>query len=72
MQTDVLMQTLTVRETLKFAADLKLNESIKVKEEKMEHLAKSLKLDNCLDTLVGGILIKGISGGEKKRTSIAF
>lgn len=72
MQTDVLMQTLTVRETLKFAADLKLNESTKVKEEKMEHLAKSLKLDNCLDTLVGGILIKGISGGEKKRTSIAF
>lgn len=38
----------------------------------MEHLAKSLKLDNCLDTLVGGMLIKGISGGEKKRTSIAF
>lgn len=72
MQTDVLMQTLTVRETLKFAADLKLNESTKVKEEKMLHLAKNLKLDNCLDTLVGGILIKGISGGEKKRTSIAF
>lgn len=72
MQTDVLMQTLTVRETLKFAADLKLNESSELKEEKMQQLAKSLKLDNCLDTLVGGMLIKGISGGEKKRTSIAF
>jgi ABC-type multidrug transport system ATPase subunit len=25
-----------------------------------------------MDVLVGGIIIKGISGGERKRTSIAF
>lgn len=31
-----------------------------------------LKLDKCMDTLVGNPMIKGISGGEKKRTSIAF
>ena len=35
-------------------------------------LAKNMKLEKCLDTLVGGVKIKGISGGEKKRTSIAF
>ena len=35
-------------------------------------LARNMKLDKCLETLVGGQLIKGISGGEKKRTSIAF
>lgn len=31
-----------------------------------------MKLEKCLDTLVGGIILKGISGGEKKRVSIAF
>lgn len=40
-------------------------------EEKLQFLAKRLKLEKCLDTLVGGALVKGISGGEKKRTSIA-
>ena len=31
-----------------------------------------MKLERCEDTLVGGEIIKGISGGERKRTSIAF
>lgn len=35
-------------------------------------MAKNMKLLKCLDTLVGGPIVKGISGGEKKRTSIAF
>jgi ABC-type multidrug transport system ATPase subunit len=35
-------------------------------------LVVELKLEKCLDTLAGGFLIKGVSGGEKKRTSIAF
>jgi ABC-type multidrug transport system ATPase subunit len=35
-------------------------------------LVNSLKLEKCIDTLVGGSLLKGISGGERKRTSIAF
>ena len=35
-------------------------------------LARSMKLEKCLETLIGDRLVKGISGGEKKRTSIAF
>jgi ABC-type multidrug transport system ATPase subunit len=25
-----------------------------------------------LDVIIGGVILKGISGGERKRTSIAF
>ena len=35
MQTDLLMQTLTVRETLQFAADLRLNLTTQEKEQKI-------------------------------------
>ncbi len=66
------MQTLTVRETLEFAAKLKLNISEEERKERMLELVAQLKLEKCLDTLVGGVIVKGVSGGEKKRTSIAF
>lgn len=72
MQQDILMQTLTVRETLKFAADLKMEAGEEEKNSKIEFLAKKLKLEKCLDVMVGGQLLRGISGGERKRTSIAF
>lgn len=42
------------------------------KKTKVERLILQLKLENCQDTLIGSHLIKGISGGQKKRTSIAF
>lgn len=72
MQADLLMQTLTVRETLMFATNLKVNMSRQEKNERVQILAEQLKLEKCMDTVVGGVTIKGISGGEKKRTCIAF
>ena len=31
-----------------------------------------LKLNNCADTRIGNDIVRGISGGERKRTSIGY
>lgn len=38
--------------------------------ERVEEILQDLKLVKCQDTKIGGDLIKGVSGGERKRTSI--
>lgn len=68
-QDDVLMQTLTVRECLMFAAKMKLPPKTNI-EEKVDSIIDNLKLNKAKDTKIGGPLVKGVSGGERKRTSI--
>ena len=61
----------TVREVLTFAAKLRLNvESSQVKPL-VEDMLASLGLQECADTMAGSDMIKGISGGQKKRACIA-
>ena len=72
MQNDVLLQSLTVRETLEYVAALKLKLGTQDRKEIVNKLVHDLKLEKCVDVVVGGDLLKGISGGEKKRTAIAF
>ncbi|KAF4973571.1 hypothetical protein FZEAL_9290 [Fusarium zealandicum] len=70
---DALLPSLTVRETLRFAAGLRLP-SFMSKDEKnrrAEDVLLKMGLKDCADNLIGGELIKGISGGEKRRVSIA-
>ncbi|KAF7562072.1 hypothetical protein G7046_g2065 [Stylonectria norvegica] len=70
---DALLPSLTVRETLQFAAGLRLP-SFMGKEEKTrraEEVLLKMGLKDCADNLIGSDLIKGISGGEKRRVSIA-
>ncbi|KAF8048639.1 hypothetical protein N665_2449s0008 [Sinapis alba] len=73
-QDDVLLPQLTVEETLAFAAFLRLpsNMSKEQKYAKVEMIIKELGLERCRHTRVGGGFVKGISGGERKRTSIAY
>jgi len=70
---NALLPTLTVRETLHFAACLRLPTwmSKEDKIQRAETVLQQLGLKDCSDTLVGSDLIKGISGGEKRRVSVA-
>lgn len=61
---------MTVRECLEFAAKLKLPGSEETKIARVNYLISTLKLSKCQHTRIGGPLVKGISGGERKRTSI--
>jgi len=38
----------------------------------VDKIIEELGLKSCKDTRVGGTLFKGISGGERKRTSIGY
>ncbi|KAI3456785.1 hypothetical protein Pfo_013448 [Paulownia fortunei] len=73
-QDDVLFPQLTVEETLVFAAFLRLPSrmSQRQKYERVELIVKELGLERCRHTRIGGGFIKGISGGERKRTSIGY
>lgn len=70
---DALLASLTVRETLRYAAKLRLPKwmSSGQKMQKAEEVLLKMGLKDCADNLIGNDLIKGISGGEKRRVTIA-
>jgi ABC-type multidrug transport system ATPase subunit len=67
------LPNLTVRETLRYAAILRLPNEMprRHKVGRAETVLRMLGLKDCADLPVGGPLIKGISGGEKRRLSLA-
>ncbi|KAK4705330.1 hypothetical protein P7C70_g872, partial [Phenoliferia sp. Uapishka_3] len=69
-QHDILPSTSTVRETLMFAASLKLPESWP--RERVFDVLSQLGLLDCADTRIGGSERRGISGGERRRVSIGL
>lgn len=74
VQDDVVMGTLTVRENLQFSAALRLPTTMKnhEKNERINTIIKELGLEKVADSKVGTQFIRGISGGERKRTSIGM
>ena len=72
IQQDILLPTLTVRETLTYAAQLRLPSSVTQAQRKqlVEEVILELGLKEAADTMIGNHAHKGCSGGEKRRTSI--
>ncbi|KAD5960534.1 hypothetical protein R6Q59_013613 [Mikania micrantha] len=73
-QEDVLMGTLTVRETITYSAYLRLPPTYTNEEvnDIIEGTIMEMGLEDCSDSLIGNWHLRGISGGEKKRLSIAL
>eukprot|EP01065_Artemidia_motanka_P031530 TRINITY_DN3792_c0_g1_i1.p1 TRINITY_DN3792_c0_g1~~TRINITY_DN3792_c0_g1_i1.p1 ORF type:complete len:745 (+),score=248.74 TRINITY_DN3792_c0_g1_i1:47-2281(+) len=78
-QEDVLLPALTARETLRYAAELRLSKAIPTeeREERITKILQVLGLDDgvgggCADTIVGSVEQRGISGGQRKRLSIGL
>jgi len=75
MQDDALLGNLTPREILRFSARLRMPRSMS-RKEKYRHVDKvidRMNLTRCADSVIGHPGLKrGISGGERKRTSIAL
>ena len=74
MQDDALMATATPREAITFSASMRLPSS--TTKEQITTLVNAtlndLGIIDCADVLIGGALIKGISGGQRKRTSVGI
>jgi ABC-type lipoprotein export system ATPase subunit len=71
-QDDSLQVTATPREAIRFSAKMRLPKTMtnEALDNLTEIMLEELGLMSCADVLVGGALLKGISGGERKRTSV--
>ncbi|CAH8538290.1 unnamed protein product [Schistosoma bovis] len=74
VQDDIVMGTLTVRENLSFSAALRMTMHCTTEErnQKVNDIIDELGLNAVADSKVGTELVRGVSGGERKRTSIGM
>jgi ABC-type multidrug transport system ATPase subunit len=71
-QEDALFATATAREALEFSAKLRLPVSTSKadRDKVIDDMIISLGLVRCQNTMVGSNLVRGLSGGERKRVAI--
>ena len=73
MQSDALFPLMTVRETLRYAAYLRVpNKTTAERNAIADETLSLLRLDECAETIVGDGDNRGISGGQKRRVSVAI
>jgi len=74
MQDDALFSNLTVRETFEFAAKMRLPAavSIETKRALVTQIISELGLSKAENTRIGNEFVRGVSGGERKRTNIGI
>ncbi|KAJ1686809.1 hypothetical protein LUZ63_018199 [Rhynchospora breviuscula] len=73
-QENVLLGTLTVRETITYSALLRLPTTMSKEEVRnvVENTIEEMGLQDCSNRTIGNWHLRGISGGEQKRLSIAL
>ncbi|KAJ3109362.1 hypothetical protein HK100_003303, partial [Physocladia obscura] len=73
-QDDVMIPELTVRENLLYSARTRLPQSWTSQEieEHVDSLLKALNLAHVANSRIGSTLIRGISGGQRKRVNIGL
>lgn len=72
-QDDLFLATLSPREHLLFIAALSIDESLERRQAMVRDALEEVSLTRSADVLIGGggSLIKGLSGGERKRLAVA-
>lgn len=72
-QDDIIHRDLTVYKTLYYAAKLRLPDDTTAQEieARIDKVIKSLNLDQDKETNIRGVRVKDLSGGQRKRVSIA-
>ena len=74
MQDDLLNGRMTVEETLGYTAQLKLPKGTtpEMRAKRVDQVCKQMGLVHIRGVIVGDSLLKGISGGERKRLCVAM
>lgn len=71
-QEDIFHVNLTPREVLTFALNMTSYASALIKKKRVNETLQQLNLEKCADSRIGNFESKGISGGEKRRLSMAM
>ena len=74
VQDNIMCESFTVRENLTFSANLRLPKGLSREEinDRVSSVINELALEHCADQYMGTALLRGVSGGEKKRTCIGM